>query len=270
MSEPANLYHYTSGTGLLGIVDSDSVWATQIHYLNDSKEFQHAIDLAKEVLDATPMDSEPTDRLAIKQNLSLALDNLSGLGIYVACFSEAPDSLSQWRGYCAPGFGYCLGFVKSELQACALGQGFNLGQCIYDERQQRESIKIWVNFAIRAITAQRDHNEDAREFTYRYMSAFARIAPLFKHHSFKDEREWRLTSLIAASDQRIKLRPMRSMLAPYVSIKLNLREGGNLFSDLTVGPTPHKELARNAVEHLKGRGPFQNGIRSSEVPYRDW
>ena len=33
------LYHYTSAEGLQGIIQSQQLWATHIHYLNDHKEF---------------------------------------------------------------------------------------------------------------------------------------------------------------------------------------------------------------------------------------
>ena len=39
----AILYHYTSPAGLLGIVKSRSLWASGIHYLNDSSEYRHAV-----------------------------------------------------------------------------------------------------------------------------------------------------------------------------------------------------------------------------------
>jgi hypothetical protein len=37
----ALLYHYTDQRGLLGILRSQSIWATHIRYLNDSSEYNH-------------------------------------------------------------------------------------------------------------------------------------------------------------------------------------------------------------------------------------
>ena len=36
---PKILYHYTSSTGLLGILTSKSVWGTHVNYLNDAQDF---------------------------------------------------------------------------------------------------------------------------------------------------------------------------------------------------------------------------------------
>jgi hypothetical protein len=38
------LYHYTTVDGFLGILDSDSLRATHIRYLNDSQEFIDALE----------------------------------------------------------------------------------------------------------------------------------------------------------------------------------------------------------------------------------
>ncbi len=39
------LYHYTSLSGLLGIVDSGVLRASDIRYMNDSAELRHTLDL---------------------------------------------------------------------------------------------------------------------------------------------------------------------------------------------------------------------------------
>src|SRR5512133_1541887 len=41
------LYHYTTFSGLLGIVGSRSLWASDIRYMNDSAELKHTADLLR-------------------------------------------------------------------------------------------------------------------------------------------------------------------------------------------------------------------------------
>ena len=48
---PAFIYHYTRREGLLGIIEKQVLWATNIRYLNDSSEFTAAIEVAESVLD---------------------------------------------------------------------------------------------------------------------------------------------------------------------------------------------------------------------------
>ena len=47
---PEILYHYTSQTGLKGMLNKKTIWASKIHYLNDSKEFALALKLARNEL----------------------------------------------------------------------------------------------------------------------------------------------------------------------------------------------------------------------------
>src|SRR4051794_34646457 len=35
---PANIFHYTSMVGLIGILDSKTLWATDIEFMNDAQE----------------------------------------------------------------------------------------------------------------------------------------------------------------------------------------------------------------------------------------
>src|SRR4030067_1963071 len=44
------LYHYTSLNGLLGIVKSRSLWASNIFYFNDASEITYARDILKRVI----------------------------------------------------------------------------------------------------------------------------------------------------------------------------------------------------------------------------
>jgi hypothetical protein len=48
--QEAKLYHYTNQSGLIGIITNRETWATHIRYLNDSAEFEYAVDLAATVL----------------------------------------------------------------------------------------------------------------------------------------------------------------------------------------------------------------------------
>ena len=44
---PPILYKYMSQAGFLGIINSQSIWATDIFYLNDAAEYHHSVGLIK-------------------------------------------------------------------------------------------------------------------------------------------------------------------------------------------------------------------------------
>jgi hypothetical protein len=268
------LHHYTSGTGVLGMFDSDSIWATQIHYLNDAKEFGHAIDQARSYLFSTSQKSSDALLKELCTGLSESLEQVSKLSLYVACFSGMEDSLSQWRGYCPPGFGYSVGFFANELRRIAQPQGFDLVQCIYDQVEKHRMVEAWAQSALQQLRAslpnQGNPISHSREFAHKSFASFAQFAPVLKDSAFRNEYEWRLVGLIPSTDQRIRLRPVRSMLAPYLPIQLNMKSNENLVWNVRVGPTPHKELASSALTHYFGKVTIRNGVGPSSVPYRDW
>ena len=48
METPEYLYHYTSQKGILGILQTNKLWMTNILYLNDSSEFTYTLDKERE------------------------------------------------------------------------------------------------------------------------------------------------------------------------------------------------------------------------------
>lgn len=268
------LHHYTSGTGVLGMFESDSIWATNIHYLNDAKEFGHAIDQARSYLFSVSHKSTDAVLKGLCSGLSDSLEQISQISLYVACFSAMEDSLSQWRGYCPPGFGYSVGFFANELRRIAKPQGFDLVRCIYQHAEKLRLVEAWAQHALQQLRTtlpdQADPITHARGLAHKFFLGFAQFAPVLKDSAFHNESEWRLVGMIRSTDQRIQLRPMRSMLAPYLPIRLNMRNSDGLVWNIRVGPTPHKELATSALTHYFEKVNIRNGVGPSSVPYRDW
>jgi len=268
------LHHYTSGQGLLGIIDSNSIWSTRIQYLNDAKEFSHAIELARIAIYKRKTERTDERFSVLCEALTDQLKRLSGLALYVVCFSEVEDSLSQWRGYCPSGFGYSIGFDGEQLGKIANAQGFRLQKCIYNEHEQNQAINQWVERALSSASSSCPPSQDPREFLEQtsglFLNEFIEFAPYMKHNAFSAEREWRLVALIPSNDARVKLRPGKSMLIPYAPINLELSIESTLIWNIRIGPTPHLELATNSATHLFNRIRPVNGIGPSFVPYRDW
>ena len=267
------LHHYTSGNGLLGIFESDSVWATQIHYLNDAKEFGHAIEQARSYLYSISYQSADPIHTALCKGLSESLERISELSVYVACFSAMEDSLSQWRGYCPPGFGYSIGLFAEELRRVAKVQGFELVQCIYDHVEQRRLIEAWAHTALQGLRFSLPPGADAASHAasqaHNYFKSFAKFAPNLKDPAFRNEYEWRLVALLPSNDPRIRLRVARSTLAPFLPVQLGMKTNDKLVWNIRVGPTPHPRLATSALTHFFGKVRIKNGVGPSRVPYRD-
>ncbi len=122
------LYHYTTQTGLLGIIKSREIWATHTQYLNDRREFLHALDLVHEeitrLLDEAitgewlyrtdePGRARQQILLRMQQAVSMSPESIN---VCVCSFSEERDSLSQWRSY-GGSSGFAIGFSGELLKA---------------------------------------------------------------------------------------------------------------------------------------------------------
>ncbi len=132
------LFHYTSLSGLLGIMgEHPTMWASDVRYMNDAAELDHAIDLLSEGIKKREQNgvfSWLLDRLKRHRNNR-------GYNPYVISLTLEEDLLSQWRGYCSHGDGVSIGFDPEYLVRRGKSNNFRLGECIYDEKIQAELIK---------------------------------------------------------------------------------------------------------------------------------
>src|SRR6202035_5832544 len=104
--------HYTTAKGLQEIIGHEEFWATNIKFLNDEHEFQHALDLIKEIISqsnvATNSRLSFTEYLEEIRSKLDTLDSYSAESVFTLLFSQQTDLLSQWRGYCPDNNGYCI------------------------------------------------------------------------------------------------------------------------------------------------------------------
>jgi hypothetical protein len=136
LTPPETLYHYTSQSGLLGIVETNELWATKLQYMNDDLEFRIALSMAREQLEAIKEHGNAASIAAYALQNSLA--GLDDINIFSVCFCETGDLLSQWRGYSASGGGFSIGFDTNVLIDAVHSDNFILGKCIYDTDVQKK------------------------------------------------------------------------------------------------------------------------------------
>ena len=138
------LFHYTSQTGLLGIIEEKAIWATNILYLNDGAELRYAAGLAhNEIRELRKsLRGEDIDFLNEVEYKLTHITEYDGFGIFVCSFSKNGDQLSQWRGYCPHGGGFSIRFdFLSPMYAHVEKQGFSLFDCEYDTTRQEEYVR---------------------------------------------------------------------------------------------------------------------------------
>jgi hypothetical protein len=284
---PPILYHYTSQLGLKGMLNTKTIWASKIHYLNDSKEFALALDLTRRELKKRISDAtSPGDR----SRLELLLDTIhtiAGVNTCVCCFSELDDDLSQWRGYGGGDAGFSVGFTREWFTRVKETLGLSLSPCIYDPEDQQRLIKGAIDEFL-ATNAEKEPDYWDRNRSHvdpdtprtlvvlphagnDFATRLSRIAPEIKHKSFEAEREWRLVAA-KVSAHELHHRPSRSMLIPYYKIPIGDDDKFDSIREIVVGPTPHPELSVASVKSLAIAAGLANPdkIETTSIPFRNW
>ncbi len=110
---PQVVYHYTSMESLLSIVKKQTMYATNMLYLQDVSEFNYLKSMIKRV-DKTEMTD---DERSIADVISGLEDHTKYYQYpYVASFTTERDSLLHWREFCHNGNGVCIGFSSDALK----------------------------------------------------------------------------------------------------------------------------------------------------------
>ena len=265
------LYHYTTQEGLLGILAKKQLWVSSVLHLNDAAEFNYTVSLVRENVNQR-LEKKREPYRAVYNELLKGLRRLEKMSLFVGSFSERGDSLSQWRAYTHNGIGFSLGFEYQYLRNCAEKQNYQLRRCNYEKEVHGQVIEELV-----AIVRGKVGRSETRLALHWLYSELVRIAPLLKHPSFAEEKEWRLISrsapqLALRHEEGVLFRSGKSMLIPYREFSLLNNSGKMELEHVVVGPTPHKDLSRQSLSHLLDIAGLARtpAVRLSAVPYRAW
>ena len=282
------LFHYTDSNGLLGILSSEVFWATNIEYLNDSSELAYCIALIRDRLERKKIAVSrnalsPISRLFVAAQETF--NRFRDLTVYVSCFCEDGDLLSQWRGYGRAGGGYAIGIeprygnaAPDERPQIALRKVFY--ELKDQERLIDESIgqleALWAH-----MTRKTKDQPTLMEAEKKILSFFRREVGdyiwCFKNPVFREEKEWRFCYITSADDAKkrlVKFRPALEFISPYVEFDLfklfDLRKAQTLqVCEVICGPTLHPHHSVEAVKHvLAVHGYERVDVRASSVPLR--
>lgn len=289
---PDTLYHYTSQIGFSGIIKEKKMRATAIRYLNDAKEFQYAIGLiikAMRVLRSEFTSDDEPFLLELEKTMNRVMEHLETdrTEIFVCSFSGLEDKLSQWRGYCNNGNGYCICFDAQKLKSLAAGYKARFAPSIYRENEQLQKIRETLEEGLDGyfypeLKVASSKHLDIHNSAQIAAQAFAVIfmtqtAPFLKDPSWEEEHEWRLSLCpeIYGPDlfpQHLKHRMGESKtMIPYIEISLIGHWGhyGHLpFKKIYVSPTADKNAKKFAEEFLQTHGIDNCEVENSKIPYR--
>ncbi len=293
------LFHYTTSTGLQGIIESNCLHASAAYFLNDSSEVEYGKNILAEVLEKWELDNpeqrdDPTAELV--RELRDKICGASGRedlaqSVYVTCFCERDNLLSQWRYYGRDG-GYSMGFPCDKGYIPHLGPespSFTsvLTRVEYERTQQmrrcQEILSSILPFledpeVVRVLDTEMiftylQGDVPLREFILKVAQELLTDEILsFKNKAFEEEREWRLIARprlfrLHANDDRGKtpskfyFRPSRGLLVPY--IKLAPLRGKLQIASVRSGPSLDETKAEASIRLLMR----QNGFEDKDVDF---
>lgn len=252
------LYHYTDLAGLHGILNNNDLWLTHSLYLNDAEEMVHGTTVAKQVISQALLNQNHD--LDYLQELARLTSNEDG--VYICCFCEKDNLLSQWRGYGANGSGVSLQFAPkefSEVSGPDNAQGLlRFWKVFYDPATQEDIILQAIKHY--SPNEQQNAGQSAVDLARKAADAVRFFIPTFKNPDFEEEDEWRLIFTPAPGTRvRPRFRVSRNMLVPYYS----LRELIGAFAlpalplrQVCIGPSVHKRLNSESVKAMMGEAGY--------------
>lgn len=272
---PEKLYHYTSKTGFLGIIKNKTLWASEILFMNDSKESKIPYEIFEELL-SLEKKSDVKEKLK-KENVTFDFNDFyksfEGFGYYVISFSEKKDDLNQWRLYGDNASGMCIEFnscyLLKTLNECNQNK-IELKKCIYNKNEQIHRIQKLI---------------DSIKFEnipiYSVIPKLLKLSTYFKHESFKDEQEWRIVIENVKRTQK-NTRCGKNLFIPYCEAKIEkeklpieVEERYPWLGNIFIGPNNYNvEVLFESVKQvclINGIGFFENygrNLLKSNIPYR--
>jgi hypothetical protein len=280
----AILWHYTTGSSLISIFDTMTLYSTQLSCLNDSTEmryasmhFQHALGIKRAAITSGGLPAELLDGAVeyFKERPDFPFQAI--VPQFVTCFSQERDDLSQWRAYGNGENGYAIGFKAGYLLGIPEAA---LVQVNYDA-------PLHGKLAIRAVDAMVDYFVEGlekyapgdlkvfvEEFLDNWDTAIVAIAALVKDPGFIKEQECRIIKQFRSHElHKLKFLQKGTMMSRHLPLQ---PPAGNAFkpyrlpiAEVMVGPSRHPQISRTTVDILLQQKGYPSGLVSiSKIPYQ--
>ena len=275
---PTILFHYTTPIGMVGITQTKKIWATDIRFLNDKKEFHHSLETARSIIENFDKDKNDSSKLQVLESKFLGYIKNSIIRnwnpeVYVTSFTEKGDLLSQWRGYCPKG-GFSMGFSSNLLSKVADNNDSFLFPCIYDTKQQKKILEELLSYYSQKYRdaskeGKKNSEDQLKNICNDFLIYLFLISPMLKHESFKEEKEWRIVSSNLKVAPDIHFRANDLNIIPYIELPLSQVGSEVEFKKIFIGPASKNQYSKEAVSQLLRKNRInKNAITFSSIPYR--
>ncbi|EOL9140488.1 DUF2971 domain-containing protein [Enterobacter hormaechei] len=264
-----SIFHYTDLNGFKGIVENNTLWATNIYHLNDSREYHHGVKCVLNALDYLENDYiDPSMKGTLESMMDHFMRN-QGAYIFSTSFCLISDQLSQWRGY-GNKQGVCIEFDENELHGVFKHLNYQIqrGDVFYTKEGSTLEARNEINafLSLNYFSQQFDKDRFKRDV---YLHNIMRgLIPFFKHDGFEEEKEYRFIYTPISEIPDVHFRISGDRLIPY--IKPTVLEGLKLpIKKVIIGPSKSPEDIVSGVRFFLSYFGYGNvEIVLSQIPYR--
>lgn len=278
---PDVLWHYTAGSALISIIESRSLWLTQISCLNDYSEMRYAIQLVRQAFQTRRANATPTPQeeyLYEQIDAGLAVDVVPTSDWFVFCLSELGDDLSQWRAYGGGEGGYSIGLRNTIAWDVLAGAHF-LAPVTYDRAAHAALMDAVVSATLHFFNAgiasgtKGTVAQWADAFLPAWSEALTWLIPVIKDDAFAAEHEWRIVHRLRDTEVvRMKYVQRRMMMSRHLPIEFPPDATGRVFlpiAQIVFGPTRYKPISRVSVgDLLRTHGYAARNVTESRIPFQ--
>lgn len=288
------VFHYSNLASLIGIVENQCLWATNLYFLNDRNEYRHGMNIIEDVMESIKTE----ENKHILHAVSVVMKEISEVNRYVICLSKQGDSLSQWRAYANNGSGISIGFNGEKLQSALAGSN-SFKYIIYDKEKQKLAIKSIIEEATKFfLPKKKDLNWS--DYVYLHFVGYCIsnlldfIIANYKDPAFREEKEYRIEcrqfhNRLNTRVERLEIfhRTNERLIIPYTKIYTKPIEGRDAshknnrplrfsvtqlpIERIIIGPSANQDEVTNGVKHLLQSNFYSSSdveVVKSIIPYR--
>ena len=273
-------FHYTSPSGLLGMLSSNSIWFSDCDYLNDASESDYFLNLASRVF-ARKSSSKMTKNFSFTSYLMAMLHSNTTNSTreslareserrYIFSLSVDEDTLPLWNNYTktTDSTGYNIGFNINNLTSSITlseNQTLLIGRVIYIEDYQEELLNELKEDYLNLYKKYR--NSYQRKYLYAALEDNILVYSVFmKDAAFKCENEFRI-AIFEKGDisSNLKFREKSGAFVPYISKEFDLKS----ISSIMISPTTRADFVKRSVTSMSNHFGIKDlEIKSSNIPLR--
>lgn len=267
------MYYYTSSDTMSKILKGGSIWATNLSYMNDAREYVNGFNEIKKILKSKDIVEEWTKKtniIRLEDYKDIKIDNVlsdkrrdsyvEASSRFTISFCKHKDLLSQWITY-AKESGVCLEMQFDLSKECRfLLYKRNDGD---DSKDRKRNVKVLTRpQEIYYCTSERNSQEEYREVSFKILDYLFRYydknndlskyltekweetSVFVKQYDFYQEEEYRL-SFDLSNAPEIGYRSDNHLLKPYLDIAI---ESGWPIASIMVGPGGNQSPVYNSIK----------------------